>query len=97
MPLCGGVGVAAEPVSPAAPREEKGLYWGYTTRVAPGLKEALEQCPFEVSTRILFLACMPREFRDNGRRQTTGGGRVDAGLSDWGRYITCMGVLKSAY
>lgn len=43
------VGLTAEPVSPAAPREEKGLYWGYTTRVAPSLKEALEQCPFEVS------------------------------------------------
>lgn len=34
-------------VSPAAPREENGTYWGYTVRMADSLKSALEECPFE--------------------------------------------------
>jgi predicted SPOUT superfamily RNA methylase MTH1 len=74
------VGLTAEPVSPAAPREEKGLYWGYTTRVAPGLKEALEQCPFEVSTSR-FSSIMSREF--HGHAHTTGE-KTGRCLSDWG-------------
>lgn len=45
---------AAVPVSPAAPREEEGLYWGYTTRVAPTLKDAIEQCPFQVRQPQVF-------------------------------------------
>lgn len=34
-------------VSPAAPREANGTYWGYTVRMADSLKSALEQSPFE--------------------------------------------------
>ena len=33
-------------VSPAAPREEDGTYWGYTTRVADSLRSALDDCPY---------------------------------------------------
>lgn len=34
-------------VSPSAPRESAGLYWGYTTRLAAGLSEVFTQCPYE--------------------------------------------------
>lgn len=34
-------------VSPAAPREDNGQYWGYTVRMADSLKSALDQCPYE--------------------------------------------------
>lgn len=35
-------------VAPSAPREEAGLYWGYTTRVAKNLAEVFSGCPFKV-------------------------------------------------
>lgn len=35
-------------VAPSAPREEGGLYWGYTTRVAGNLPEVFAGCPFKV-------------------------------------------------
>lgn len=35
-------------VAPSAPREEGGLYWGYTTRVAGNLPEMFAGCPFKV-------------------------------------------------
>lgn len=38
---------AGEAVSPDAPREELGLYWGYQTRAAGGLAEVLAGCPWE--------------------------------------------------
>jgi predicted SPOUT superfamily RNA methylase MTH1 len=31
----------------AAPREERGLYWGYLTRIAPTLQSLLDDCPFD--------------------------------------------------
>ena len=34
-------------VSPAAPRERNGTYWGYTTRLASSLKAVWEECPFD--------------------------------------------------
>ena len=34
-------------VSPAAPREENGQYWGYTVRMADSLKSALDECPYD--------------------------------------------------
>jgi hypothetical protein len=34
-------------VSPAAPRETAGLYWGYTTRLAKNLTEVFTQSPFK--------------------------------------------------
>lgn len=36
-----------EAVTPAAPREEAGYYWGYTTRMASKLSEVFTQSPFE--------------------------------------------------
>jgi predicted SPOUT superfamily RNA methylase MTH1 len=33
-------------VSPAAPREKDGTYWGYTTRLADSINAVLEECPF---------------------------------------------------
>jgi predicted SPOUT superfamily RNA methylase MTH1 len=33
-------------VAPSAPREELGLYWGYSTRLAASLGEVFEKCPF---------------------------------------------------
>ena len=34
-------------VSPAAPREDDGTYWGYTTRLAPSINAVFDECPFE--------------------------------------------------
>ena len=34
-------------VSPSAPREDDGTYWGYTVRMADSLKNALDECPYE--------------------------------------------------
>ncbi|GBF98374.1 hypothetical protein Rsub_10769 [Raphidocelis subcapitata] len=36
-----------EVVPPSAPREEAGLYWGYTVRLAKGLSGLLREAPFE--------------------------------------------------
>jgi predicted SPOUT superfamily RNA methylase MTH1 len=33
-------------VAPSAPRQDNGMYWGYTVRMADSLKSALEDCPF---------------------------------------------------
>jgi predicted SPOUT superfamily RNA methylase MTH1 len=33
-------------VPPSAPREEEGLYWGYTTRLAKGVSGLLRGCPY---------------------------------------------------
>ena len=35
-------------VAPSEPREQLGLYWGYTTRLACGLGAVLDECPYEV-------------------------------------------------
>lgn len=32
---------------PSAPREEGGLYWGYSTRLAKGLSGLIRECPFD--------------------------------------------------
>ncbi|CAH0382601.1 unnamed protein product [Bemisia tabaci] len=34
-------------VSPTTPKEEAGLYWGYTVRVASCLQEVFSNCPYE--------------------------------------------------
>lgn len=34
-------------VSPAAPREDDGTYWGYTTRLARSIHEVFDGCPYE--------------------------------------------------
>mmetsp|Transcript_4392 Transcript_4392/g.5414 ORF Transcript_4392/g.5414 Transcript_4392/m.5414 type:complete len:190 (-) Transcript_4392:66-635(-) len=34
-------------VSPQTPREEKGIYWGYTTRLAKNLSSVFSECPYE--------------------------------------------------
>jgi predicted SPOUT superfamily RNA methylase MTH1 len=33
-------------VSPSAPREDDGTYWGYTTRMAKSINDVFEECPF---------------------------------------------------
>lgn len=38
-----GQGVA---VKPSEPRERCGLYWGFQTRLAQGLKQVFEECPY---------------------------------------------------
>lgn len=40
--------ISGKVVSPSAPRLDNGTYWGYTTRLASSLKDALEECPFTV-------------------------------------------------
>lgn len=37
----------AETVSPSAPREEKGYYWGFTVRQCNSLSNVLTECPFD--------------------------------------------------
>lgn len=34
-------------VSPSAPREDDGTYWGYTTRIASSIQNIFDECPFE--------------------------------------------------
>ena len=34
-------------VSPSAPREDDGMYWGYTTRLASSINAVFDNCPFE--------------------------------------------------
>ena len=34
-------------VSPSAPREADGTYWGYTTRMASSINAVFDECPFE--------------------------------------------------
>lgn len=34
-------------VSPSAPREDDGTYWGYTTRIANSILNVFDECPFE--------------------------------------------------
>ncbi|KAG7373792.1 putative RNA methyltransferase [Nitzschia inconspicua] len=34
-------------VSPSAPREDDGTYWGYTTRLATSIHDVFESCPYE--------------------------------------------------
>lgn len=34
-------------VSPSAPREDDGTYWGYTTRIAPSISDVFGGCPYE--------------------------------------------------
>jgi methyltransferase len=34
-------------VSPSAPREDDGTYWGYNTRLASSINAVFEECPFE--------------------------------------------------
>lgn len=38
--------------SQKAPRETAGIYWGYRVRLASGLKEVFDGCPFEVSDLV---------------------------------------------
>lgn len=33
-------------MSPSAPREDDGAYWGFTTRMADSISAVFEQCPF---------------------------------------------------
>lgn len=42
-----GEAITGKPVSPEDPRTKKGLYWGYKTRVAASLKEALEGSSYD--------------------------------------------------
>lgn len=45
-------------VSPTAPTEETGTYWGYTVRLANSLSQVFSQCPYKdgyvqkVATRL---------------------------------------------
>jgi hypothetical protein len=34
-------------VSPSAPREDDGTFWGYTTRLASSINDVFDGCPFE--------------------------------------------------
>lgn len=42
-----GRGLTGHPVSPEAPREEGGYYWGYSARQAASLGEVFTECPFD--------------------------------------------------
>ena len=47
MPFVGTKQRTAKAVAPREPREEAGLYWGYTVRVADNLSAVWSECPFE--------------------------------------------------
>ena len=40
--------LAAELALPQTPREERGLYWGYMTRIAHSLEQVLQGSTFQV-------------------------------------------------
>ncbi|KAK9805844.1 hypothetical protein WJX73_006812 [Symbiochloris irregularis] len=40
-------GLQGRLVDPVQPRKRKGVYWGYTLRIAQGLHATLAQCPYE--------------------------------------------------
>lgn len=42
-----GKTMSGKVVSPSAPREDDGTYWGYTTRIAGSIRKVFEECPFE--------------------------------------------------
>ena len=44
----------AEAIAPTAPREEAGLYWGYTVRRCPSLSTVFTECPFDGGYDISF-------------------------------------------
>lgn len=56
--------IVATVVSPSEPRTVGGLYWGYSTRLAPSLSSALLDCPFQVceqprrNKKVGFLGAM---------------------------------------
>ena len=37
---------------PSSPRVNDGTYWGYTTRLAPSITQALQDCPFAVRSSL---------------------------------------------
>lgn len=46
--------IAAEAVSPDAPREEAGYYWGYSTRVASSLSAVFTESPYDGGYDLSF-------------------------------------------
>lgn len=48
------VEIMATAVSPSAPREEAGYYWGYSTRSASSLSAVLTECPFDGGYDLTF-------------------------------------------
>jgi methyltransferase len=50
-------------VSPSAPRERDGTYWGYTTRMASSIHEVLESCPYRAGKYDLKIGTSERGDR----------------------------------
>ena len=46
-PACSFTRSIHRAVSPDEPREQRGLYWGYQTRLAAGIPEIFSECPYE--------------------------------------------------
>ncbi|KAG8534301.1 uncharacterized protein KY384_001145 [Bacidia gigantensis] len=44
----------AAAVAPSQPREDKGLYWGYTVRTAESLSAVMTECPFDGGYDLTF-------------------------------------------
>ena len=47
-PLAGQVVLIGRTAHPLDPKQQRGMYWGYQTRLAPSLAAALSDCPFQV-------------------------------------------------
>lgn len=39
--------ITGQVVSPTSPRDEAGIYWGYTTRMASSIGAIFDECPYE--------------------------------------------------
>eukprot|EP01023_Acetabularia_acetabulum_P029794 TRINITY_DN28077_c2_g1_i1.p1 TRINITY_DN28077_c2_g1~~TRINITY_DN28077_c2_g1_i1.p1 ORF type:complete len:346 (-),score=41.89 TRINITY_DN28077_c2_g1_i1:127-1164(-) len=39
--------IQGQVVTPQTPREQLGIYWGYTVRIAQGIDQVFDSCPFE--------------------------------------------------
>ncbi|GAB7353598.1 hypothetical protein MBLNU459_g4019t1 [Dothideomycetes sp. NU459] len=50
----GAMPLSADAVSPDAPREEAGYYWGYSTRMATSLSTIFTECPYDGGYDLSF-------------------------------------------
>ncbi|KAJ3114158.1 hypothetical protein HDU96_002502 [Phlyctochytrium bullatum] len=62
-------------VSPSTPKEEHGIYWGFTIRVAPSISKVFSECPYgdgyDLKVGVSDSATMTREDLDTNRTKFT--------------------------
>ncbi|KAI9712261.1 MAG: hypothetical protein M1828_001704 [Chrysothrix sp. TS-e1954] len=89
-------GLAATAVSPDAPRQQDGYFWGYSTRPASSLAKVFTECPFEGG----YDFCIGTSERGKDIKDLTQGGRTKQGnlngedlLPKWKHLLIVFGGL----